>query len=173
MMLDNKMIQRIHEVTQNCYKGYMLELEKVLTRLNLKCFEADFQDDNISGQIEKKDSGYHIYVNQHHSPNRQRFTIAHEIGHYLSFLEGSYSKEELMKNEGYEDYAISFRKNGVLSKAEKEANEIAAEMLMPQRTVENLAHRKLTPEQMASLFFVSTSAMTMRLSELYPQLLMT
>src|SRR5690349_3761269 len=50
----------------------------------------------ISG-ILKKDpeggsSGFSIYVNKTHNMNRQRFTVAHELGHFV--LHSSYANSE-------------------------------------------------------------------------------
>lgn len=154
------------------YNKNELQIEKLCKKLNLGCFSAEFEDD-ISGAIAKDadSESYSIYVNRKHPRNRRRFTLAHEIGHYISFKKGSYSKSELEKNGELEDYAISYRKDGVSSDAETEANLIAAELLMPQRMLENLMKEKLTPEEMAERFFVSPSAMTIRLKDLYPNLM--
>lgn len=164
--------QYIFQMTNGLYDGYRLQIEKLCEKLNLKCFVADFED-NISGSIIKDDNAetYSIYVNRKHPVNRQRFTFAHEIGHYISFLNESYSKKELEKRGGFEDKAISYRKDGVHSDAETEANLIAAELLMPKDKVEELMQKGLTPEQMADLFYVSPSAMTIRLKDLYPDLM--
>jgi Zn-dependent peptidase ImmA (M78 family) len=39
--------------------------------------------DNISGYIERQNGSYRIVVNANHAPTRQRFTAAHELGHYI------------------------------------------------------------------------------------------
>lgn len=154
------------------YKGDELQITSLCNHLNIEYFSAELPKE-ISGSILKNDKsdGYVIYVNEKNSRARQRFTIAHEIGHYISFLCGSHSKKELEANGGLEDYAISYRKSGHHSEAEREANLIAAELLMPQERVEQLLERGLTPEEMAEKFYVSISAMTMRIKELYPSLM--
>jgi Zn-dependent peptidase ImmA (M78 family) len=98
---------------------------------------------------------------------RKRFTIAHEIGHYISALCDSYSKKQLFSdNQGFEDYSISYRKNGLFSEAETEANEIAAQVLMPETYVRHFTEQKLSIEEMAERFFVSPAAMSIRLYSL-------
>lgn len=168
MELKKEIQEYIHELTVDIYEGYELQLEKLCKKLALQCFSADF-DDNISGSI-IRDEGldtYSIYVNRKHPRNRRRFTVAHEIGHYISYLKGSYSKKELEQEGGFEDVAVSYRKDGRFSDAETEANLIAAELLMPKDKVDELIKQGLTPEEMAELFYVSPSAMTIRLKDLY------
>lgn len=118
----------------------------------------------ISGQIQPSDSsesGYRIRINRHEPKVRQRFTVAHEIGHYL-----------LHRNhigEGLED-TILYR--STLSDArEAEANRLAADLIMPKPLVLKLARelgRPLDSESVASLanlFEVSEAAMRIRLGK--------
>ncbi len=169
MKLSPKIQKRISELQVDSYSGYELSLEKICKELNLACFEADL-DDGLSGLLLKEGENYSIYVNNNHAFSRQRFTIAHEIGHYVSYLMNSFSKDELEKEGRFEDKAVTFRKNGAYSDAETEANMIAAELLMPKEKVAELLKQELSPEEMADLFYVSPSAMTIRLQTLYPSL---
>ena len=170
--IKNSVKNRLKQATDGCYSGYTLQLEKVCKELKLDCFDAEFKDPKMSGAIYKEDKSgkFTIYVNAAHPLTRKRFTVAHEIGHYISFLEASYSKSQLM-SEGFEDYAISFRHEGVKSKAESEANIIAAEMLMPAEFVQKMYEQGFSPEQMAEEFCVSEISMTLRLQSLYPDII--
>lgn len=172
MHLSPKIKEYLQELTEGLYKGYELQIEEVCKKLNLQYFVADFED-NISGAIIKDDrkDTYSVYVDRKHPRNRQRFTFAHEIGHYISYLNDSYSTEELKKEGGFEDRAISYRQDSIKSNAETEASLIAAELLMPRKKVDELIKQGLTPEGMAELFFVSPSAMTIRLKDLYKNLM--
>lgn len=164
--------QYIQELTKDLYKGYELQLDSVCKKLEISNFIADF-DESISGVLKKNDQtgGYEAYVNRRHPQSRRRFTLAHELGHYISFKYDSYSKKELEQEGALADYAMSYRKDGVLSDAETEANLIAATMLMPQNKVQELQEQGLIIEEMAEKFFVSPSAMTIRLQNLYPDLM--
>jgi Zn-dependent peptidase ImmA (M78 family) len=172
MELNSEIKNYISELTTGLYKGYELQIEELCKKLNLGCFIADFED-NISGAIIKDDEGdtYSIYANKEHPRNRRRFTFAHEIGHYISYQKNSHSRKELEIKGGFEDRAISYRKDNHYSKAETEANLIAAELLMPKDMVLKLVNEALTPEEMAEKFYVSPSAMTIRLQTLYPDLM--
>jgi hypothetical protein len=117
---------------------------------------------NISGEIRPSPtaaSGFRINVNRHEKKERQRFTIAHEIGHFLlhSHLIG----------DGLSD-SVMYRSS--LSSAEEiEANKIAAEILMPSETVEKLlqSHAGVksegTANAIAEALEVSAPAMKIRL----------
>lgn len=172
MQLKPEIQRYITDLTNGLYKDYELQIEELCKKLNLKCFIADFEDE-VSGAIIKDDDSdsYSIYVNRKYPRNRRRFTFAHEIGHYISYLNKSYSEEELRVKGGFEDKAISYRKDGIFSDAETEANLIAAELLTPREKVEELAQRGLTPEEMAKLFYITPSAVTIRLRSLYPGLM--
>ena len=68
---------------ENEKNGYPVLTVPVCKKLGIGVFEID-RDDNFAGMIVKdKDGSFSIYVNSNHSPQRKRFTIAHEVGHYV------------------------------------------------------------------------------------------
>lgn len=174
MNLSQRIIDYLQELTKDAFQGYELQLGIVVKKLSINYFDADFnEDENISGMIKKNDhtNEYEIFINRRHPRSRKRFTLAHEIGHFISYKFDSYSKEELEKEESLADYAISYRKDGHFSKAEAEANLIAATLLMPEDKIKKILNEGLTIEQMAEKFYVSPSSMTIRLQYLYPDLM--
>jgi Zn-dependent peptidase ImmA (M78 family) len=96
-------------------------------------------------------------------PNRQRFTIAHELGHLL-----------LHKDEVHIDRAF---RNSISSQAidanEIEANRFAAELLMPFHLLKNEDISNIDVEDESSLrdlarkFKVSLQAMTLRVTNIF------
>lgn len=113
--------------------------------------------DDISGKIERtSENNYVITVNGNHHENRQRFTIAHELGHY--FL-GHGNKQDTFE---------TMYRNGDLNHEEMEANTFAAELLMPSGIIryyvfeENIADINI----LARKFWVSNQAMLIRLQHL-------
>ena len=123
-------------------------------------------DDDISGAIVRKDGHVVIAINPAHHINRQRFTIAHELGHY--FL------HEGLEQHVDQNFRVSWR-NADSSKAvnwtEIQANRFAAELLMPtkfmQRDLDSLNQiDKRTVALLASKYAVSPEAMKIRLSQL-------
>lgn len=116
----------------------------------------------ISGQIQPSNvsiSGYRIRINRHEPLVRQRFTIAHEIAHYLLHRE--------LIGEGLED-TILYRST-LSNTIEAEANRLAADLIMPKDLIlTSLRNRggDATVEvvsEMASEFQVSEPAMKIRL----------
>jgi len=120
--------------------------------------------DSVSGKLVALASppGFEIHVNSSHSENRIRFTIAHEIAHYVLH-------RDLIRNGIVDDEL--YRSEQVGSRYETQANAFAADLLMPKALVkarfEKLMSLISDPdrilETMASDFQVSRSAMRIRL----------
>lgn len=90
-------------------------------------------DDELSGMIFIKDGRPIIGINRLHHPNRQRFTIAHELGHFVMH-------KKLITNEVHVDrqFRVLMRDGNAGSgtqKEEVEANRFAAALLMPEALV--------------------------------------
>lgn len=117
---------------------------------------------NISGAIERCEGGYKIVVNNTHARTRQRFTIAHELGHYI------YHRDLL--GQGVGD-TLAFRAEGtpfpnpsITVVHERQANTFASNLLMPNHLVSKLKRQGLrTPEQLAAALEVSPEAMRIKL----------
>ncbi|AEW04193.1 protein of unknown function DUF955 [Sulfobacillus acidophilus DSM 10332] len=80
-----------------CGQPIPVPLGDLCTKLGIDVLQARFKDDNISGMIRRMDDGHAIiYVNRNQSPARQRFTTAHELGHFLLHLRST-DKEGLIE----------------------------------------------------------------------------
>lgn len=119
----------------------------------------------ISGEIRPdadSESGFNVRVNRHDSGKRQRFTVAHEIGHFLLHRDqiGTGISDDVLYRSTLSD------------RREAEANRIAADLLMPEHLIaEGLAKaRELEVEDevlyLAEAFDVSEAAMKIRLEML-------
>jgi Zn-dependent peptidase ImmA (M78 family) len=110
-----------------------------------------------------------IGVNDRHSKNRQRFTIAHELGHYLL-----HEQEKLHVDRRFQIQLRDGNSSKGESEEEKEANLFAAELLMPVNFIrQDLAEVEgldleddATVSALAEKYGVSTQAMTFRLTYL-------
>ena len=87
-------IQSIRETAQmlldqNEQFGASVDLNVIADSLNISIIEYDMSNvnnqvnSNISGFLRKTNGKLYIFVNEHETPARKRFTIAHELGHYL------------------------------------------------------------------------------------------
>jgi len=114
----------------------------------------------LSGKIEFRESPRKnpvIYVNAKDAEDRQRFTIAHELGHYFCGHDSSCR----------EDTAFNMSP-AVGAYEERQANDFAANLLMPKIAIEYFIHEKkeFNVENLAALFEVSLSALRFRLINL-------
>ena len=116
---------------------------------------------NISGLIQPDENGnFVIKVNRFESKERQRFTIAHEIAHYLLHRDRI--------NAGIVD-SVLYRSK-LSSKIEAEANKLAADIVMPNEAVFAAMSRLPRPisehaiADLANSFEVSRQAMAIRVS---------
>jgi Zn-dependent peptidase ImmA (M78 family) len=118
--------------------------------------------DSLSGLVFAYNDSAVIGVNSTHHPNRQRFSLAHELGHYLL---GHHQQ-----NRGYEDRFHIDSSDGTPPgfdwRAERTANEFAAELLMPRRLISQEFKRNQDPIALAVKFEVSELAMGYRLVNL-------
>lgn len=113
-----------------------------------------------SGMISKDGEHVSIYYDATENMERQRFTIAHELGHYVS---GHLVGDTIMFRDGRKSYS---RNNYDLE--EYEANNYAAELLMPKYKVDFLIEQENITDvgELARIFRVSPTAMMIRLKNL-------
>lgn len=124
----------------------------------------------MAGLLHRRPDGTAVIgVNALESETRQRFTIAHEIGHLVLH------DAELHVDE---DFGVRFRdaRSGqAVDAAEIEANQFASHLLMPAAFLRKdvRAHAVVdlddseTIEQLARKYGVSVQAMTFRLAKLF------
>jgi hypothetical protein len=125
-------------------------------------------DPDISGEIVCVSPGaYEINVNAAHPETRQRFTLAHELGHFV------YHRDLL--GEGLDDdRAYRSTKGGrffnprIGQREETQADTFAANLLMPYRLIEALRAENLGRREMARRLKVSEHALAIRLGQSYP-----
>lgn len=148
-------------IVERHIRNVPVKLGSLAADLGLKVFKSTLQP-GISGLIEPADdteSGYRIRLNRHEATERQRFTLAHEIAHYLLHRQdiGAGVVDDVMYRS-----ALSNRQ-------EVEANRLASQLIMPdKRVVEARAQVEHLPvseqvELLASQFRVSAQAMRIKL----------
>ena len=112
-------------------------VEKIVRSMGIEV-KLDNVDDDLSGFLFREDGRAVIGANKSHHPNRRRFTIAHELGHFL-LHEG----EVVHLDEVPASFTVDFRDN-LSSRGEddneKEANLFAAELLMREAVTNAVVH---------------------------------
>lgn len=113
-------------------------------------------DPATSGSLSYDGGIWHIKVNKEHNPKRQKFTIAHELGHYM-----------LHRNKATEFTDELFFRSQTKDNIEYKANEFAATLLMPEENVRKCIKAGVTNiGKLAEIFGVSAPAMKIRVIEL-------
>jgi Zn-dependent peptidase ImmA (M78 family) len=129
---------------------------RVARKMGIRVEDA-YLDADVAGAIQKRGDGdVRIYLNAEDHPNRQRFTCAHEIGHYVNHDDGDFEYID------YRDETASLGREP----DERYANAFAAALLMPEKEVRRLDALGTGSREMASIFGVSEAALVNRLKNL-------
>lgn len=147
-------------------RGFRVDVVELAKMLNLPVYAMDMPD-NESGHLCDGDEPY-IAINENHPVTRQRFTIAHEISHYITH-------RDLLERKGQLDRKADYESEEEVE-IEEEADKIAASILMPKDLVnqyfEKYGWTKLTRftsemiAQIADEFRVSREMAVTRLRDL-------
>jgi len=138
--------------------GYV-DVNRFIEKLpDMEFLKVDF-DSRISGVLAKvSENKFSIAVNQNESEEKQRFTAAHELGHY--FLH-----RDLLKSGGEIQDRYILKAEGVSDEKEEEANQFASAFLVPlDKVYEAMESGKEDVRSLADHFGVSIIAMANRLS---------
>ena len=159
--------------TENDISDFPVEIIKICKENGLLVYE-EYMEPGISGIIvvddkvwEKYQSKQFILVNLADSAARRRFTIAHELAHYVLHREG----DNLYAHRDYTD------DGAVQNQIEREANLFAANVLMPENLIKKKVSeikssiRGILPgfvltREIADHFVVSEAAARVRLKQL-------
>lgn len=171
--------KQIREIVESLLDQHRVRQAPVPVKKLVRAFDIQIKldevDDELSGFLfrDRRAGRTVIGVNNSQHPNRQRFTIAHELGHYV-LHEGETVHLDHTRNA----VAINLRNSESATGEnddEREANLFAAELLMPARFLENdllgkdldlLGEEDRLLEDLAKKYKVSTRALTFRLSNL-------
>lgn len=157
----NEAIRKAKAVFQQHWdKTVPVNIETIARKMGVDVrYSAGIDGDlDISGKFFYEHGRPVCVINRYDIEQRQRFTLAHELGHYiLGHGEQIDRTESLYRNpKGYQDYS------------ERQANAFAAELLMPERLVDFLIEEKemLSINKLAETLNVSQIAMQYRLKNI-------
>jgi len=155
-----------------------IDLDLLTKHLDIDVKYIDFNDD-ISGKIKYNhiDDNVIISINKNEYLPRQRFSLAHEIAHYIYDI-------DFENNSEIKDSETTLFRNDIVNPIEKRANKYAEKLLMPKELFINEIDKiknKLFPtldnklgveriykiiEEVSEKFQVSKPAAIMRLSSI-------
>ena len=158
MTLQEQRIIEKHQI------GAPVDIAALATDLGLAVFQTEDLPTGISGKIcfdpgAESPSGYSITVNANEPYRRRRFTVAHECAHFL--LHRAKIGDELTDDALYRSEKLNTRE-------EFEANNRAAELLMPRKLMNDYIRRGVSSvSHLADEFEVSPPSMRVRMRYLY------
>lgn len=141
-------------------KSAPVDVSGLARELGINVWQSRKLPPNVSGKIFRDEtnggkSGFSIVVNAFESRNRRRFTVAHEIAHFILH------RDNLNRGELVDD---TLYRSGLSTEEEHEANKLAAQILMPTTLIADLKKSGIrNVEALADRFQVSVPAMTTRL----------
>ncbi len=156
-----------HQIRRRLDLGIPVDPYEVARACGVDIVERGMED-SVSGMLVVDGDHGIIGVNLGHHPHRRRFTVAHELAHYLlhrdtatTFVDGSgVFYRDAASSEGTRPYEI-------------EANAFAGELLMPADILRERvggapvdAHDDLLLRRLSDEFDVSPHALTVRLTRL-------
>lgn len=144
-----------------------VDVNEIAQKLDISIFFEPLEE-SISGMLVIRQGRAAIGVNESHHPHRQRFTIAHELGHFLLHQEAT---------KVFVDSTLTFyrdeRSSDGIYQQEIEANTFAAELLLPEQAVRAAFSQSnidifddVAIARLAARFDVSAQALMIRLVRL-------
>ncbi len=115
-----------------------------------------------SGQISMESDEFVIRINRHEARHRQRFTLAHELAHFLLH------RERIKAQGGWSENVLLRAPNQPIQ-VEYEANRLASDLVIPSAELAEATADYTIPmtseviEDLAKRFGVSTAAMEIKL----------
>jgi hypothetical protein len=136
-----------------------VDVVRIAEELGINVWEMEQMSPDVSGKLcldplNGGDSGFSIVVRKADLPARKRFTVAHELAHFVL--------HRRQFGNGVTDDALY--RSGLTNRQEAEANRLAAEILMPYPLIESLMKRGFrTASALAEQLRVSKTAIGIRL----------
>ncbi|MCD4651543.1 MAG: ImmA/IrrE family metallo-endopeptidase [Candidatus Cloacimonetes bacterium] len=174
-----ELLQRNPEkFAENKKYGYPVPIDRIISDCDIDLHFKLYEDDDISGECGFRNNRFFIAVNHQEPDYRQRFTLAHELGHIVLHLWQKTGKGSVLITDSKKTMFRSSDWDG----KEYEANAFAAKLLMPkdevlkqiQKIVDERDSYKFRDDQirqelvnpLAVYFLVSPSAIEFRLKNL-------
>ena len=151
---------------------FPVPLEKIARHLGAQLRFSPL-DEELSGMVFVKDGVPIIGINSLHHPNRQRFTIAHEIAHLCLHRDHITNNVHVDK-----DFPVSVLRRDAMAaegteRLEIQANQFAAALLMPRKLLAQMMAAAQTDiedepplEEWAKKFKVSKATLEFRIRNL-------
>ncbi|WP_293575632.1 ImmA/IrrE family metallo-endopeptidase [Phaeobacter sp.] len=165
------MTKRPIDIVKERLNTVPVNVEAILRALDVEVRKDAILGEDISGEIRRNGERYVISTSGDEHAFRQRFTLAHELGHFV--LHKSLIGTGLDDSKMYRSTeAGDFYNTEIKLAHERQANSFAAKVLMPKhllkKKIDELSQSESKPDvsELCNLFQVSYSAMKWRLVNL-------
>ena len=138
-----------------------LDAFDVARRIAIPVVFTAFEQPDIAGMLVREGEGAEIRVRSDDPYERQNFTVAHELGHFILHHPGTWkdTPDTMYRRSAWSGHAAGRR-------AEYQANLFAAALLMPEIIIRERWHLLRSIHYLAPYFRVSKQAIRCRLEEL-------
>jgi Zn-dependent peptidase ImmA (M78 family) len=136
-----------------------VDLRAVTSACGLGYEEVDYFPDDVDALIVSTDDGSVAVVNRRQSIVRRRFSLAHEIGHYVLHRDVAVLEVDVSI-----DVPPSGEDGGEVSAREREANLFAGDLLVPLDFLKKVFRPGMTAADVAQVFEVSESVAAIAMS---------
>ncbi len=160
-MADSPIIDLAQSIIERYTQDVPVRVEPIARDIGIQVVLDASLGKDIAGKIVRQatgsPSGWAIYINANDLARRRRFTLAHEIAHYVLHRD--------LIGDGLIDDALYRSKLGEWY--ERQANRMAADILMPAALVRGLYHGGMRAlAYLSETLDVSEAAVRIRLAEL-------
>lgn len=152
--------EEVRQVIDKDLSEFPVKLGALAKKLGLRILLSTLPR-GTSGQIGQEDDEFVIRINRHEAKHRQRFTLAHEIAHFLLH------RDKVIAAGGWSENVLL--RSGQPVSIEYEANRLASDLVIPSALLAEATAAYTGPmtgeviEDLARRFGVSSSAMEIKL----------
>lgn len=152
--------QEVRQDIDEYLAEHPVKLGAIAKRLGVKVLLSTLPR-GTSGQIGQENGDFVIRINRHEAKHRQRFTLAHELAHFLLH------RDRIVAEGGWSENVLL--RSGQPANIEYEANRLASDLVIPSAQLADATAEYSGPitseviEDLARRFGVSTAAMEIKL----------
>lgn len=150
----------VRQQIDGCLAEHPVKLGEIAKRLGVKVLLSTLPR-GTSGQIGQENGDFVIRINRHEAKHRQRFTLAHELAHFLLH------RDRIVAEGGWSENVLL--RSGQPANIEYEANRLASDLVIPSARLAEATAEYSGPmtseviDDLARRFGVSTAAMEIKL----------
>lgn len=148
--------KQAHELRKSLGLSTPVDVYEICNKLGISVYLAPLEK-GVSGVISKKENeSPEIALAMYDNPQRKKFTLAHEIGHYIE-------RSEIAEDE---DFSFIDARGKKYDLHEFFADEFAAALMMPESEIKNMYRNGKSTFAMTTHFGTSAAAVRKRIQNL-------